>query len=111
MFSSCFFSVYPGLPAQAELGDERAVALDVLFLEVLEQPATPADQLEQTPPRVEIVLVLAQVLREVRYAPRQHRDLYLGRPRVVLVRPVLLDDRFFMRYYSQLLLSPLCSLL
>jgi len=60
---------------------------------------------------MEIVLVLAQVLREVRYAPRQHCDLHLWRTSIFLVRPVLLNDLFFMRYYSQLRLSPLCSLL
>jgi hypothetical protein len=58
-----------------------------------------------------VVLVLAQVLREVRYAPREHRDLHLGRPRVPLVRPVLLNDLFFVLNYSRVPLSPLCSLL
>jgi hypothetical protein len=57
------------------------------------------------------VLVLAQMLRKVTYAPREHRDLHLGRPRVPLVRPVLLNDLLFVLNYSQLLLSPLCSLL
>ena len=58
-----------------------------------------------------VVLVLAQVLRQVTYAPREYRDLHLGRPRVPLVRPVLSDDLLFVLNYSQLLLSPLCSLL
>jgi hypothetical protein len=58
-----------------------------------------------------VVLVLAQVLGKVRYAPRENRDLHLGRPRVPLVRPVLSDDLLFVLNYSQLLLSPLCSLL
>src|SRR5918993_2081636 len=58
-----------------------------------------------------VVLVLAQVLGKVRYAPREHRDLHLGRPRVPLVRPVLLNNLLFVLNYSQLLLSPLCSLL
>ena len=58
-----------------------------------------------------VVLVLAQVLGKVGYAPREHRDLHLGRSRVPLVRPVLLNDLLFVLYYSQLLLSPLYSLL
>src|SRR5829696_4411462 len=110
-FSSCFLrsteTAGQDLPAQAELGDERPVALDVLFLQVLEQPAPFADHLEQTPPRVVVVLVFAQVLRKMRYAPREHRDLHLRRPRVVLVSPILLNRLFFVLNCSQLLLSPL----
>src|SRR3712207_5247306 len=95
------------LPAQAELGNERPVALDVFLLQVLEQPTPLAYQLEQTAARVVVVLVLAQVLGEVRYTPREHRYLHLGRPRVVLVGPVLPDDLLFVLNYRQLLLSPL----
>src|SRR3712207_3342259 len=95
------------LAAQAEPGDERPVALDIFFLQVLEKAAPLADHLEQTPPRMIVVLVLAQVLRQVRYAPREHRDLHLRRPRVALVGPVLPDRLFFVLHYRQLLLSPL----
>ena len=58
-----------------------------------------------------VVLVLAQVLRKVTYAPREHRDLNLGRARVSLVRTVLLNDLLFVLNNSQLLRSPLYSLL
>src|SRR5215212_2586809 len=96
-----------GLSAQAELRDERPVALDVLFLQVLEQPATLADHPEQAPARMVVVLVLAQVLRKVRYAPREHRDLHLRRARVALVGPVLPYYLYFVLNCRQLLLSPL----
>src|SRR3712207_5270232 len=47
------------------------------------------------------------MLRKMRYTPREHRHLHLGRPRVVLVGPVLPDDLLFVLDYRQLLLSPL----
>src|SRR5438105_5856825 len=52
-------------PPQPELGDDRPVALDVLALQVIQQPATLADQLEQPPPRVVILGVRLQVVGEV----------------------------------------------
>jgi hypothetical protein len=51
--------------------------------------------------------VLAQVLGKVRYAPREHRDLHLGRPCIGRVRPVLLYYLFFVLDCRQLPLSPL----
>src|SRR5215210_6524447 len=60
---------------------------------------------------MEIVLVRAQVVRKVRYALGEYRHLDLRRPRVALVRPMLLDDLLLAFYNSQLLPSPLSSLL
>src|SRR5699024_11010615 len=51
--------------AQTQAGDERAVALDVDLLQVLEHPATLADQEQQSATRVVVVLVLLEVLREI----------------------------------------------
>src|SRR3712207_1175126 len=57
------YSIYPSrdrlLTAQTEPGDERPVALDVFFLQVLEKAPPLADHLEQTPPRMIVMLVLA----------------------------------------------------
>src|SRR5918995_756715 len=58
-----------------------------------------------------IVLVLAQMFRKVRYAPREHRYLHLRRPRVAFVRAVLLYNLRFLFSHSQLLVSPLHLLL
>src|SRR3712207_5306240 len=96
-----------GLAAQAELGDERPVGLDVLLLRVLDQPAPLADHLEHPPPRVVIVLVFAQVLGKVRYAPRENRDLDLGRPGVAVVGAMLPDYLLLVLNCGQLPLSPL----
>src|SRR3954452_19594886 len=73
------------LAAQAELADQRAVALEVLLLQVVEEPAAAADQHQQPAARVVVVLVLAQVLGQVVDAAGQQRDLHLGGPGVVLV--------------------------
>src|SRR5215203_1128867 len=54
-----------------------------------------------------IVLVLAQMLGKVRNAPREHRNLHLGRPRVPLVRAVLPYNLRFLFSHNQLLVSPL----
>jgi len=90
------------LAAQAELRNERPVTFDVLVLQVLQETTPLAHQLQEPPPRMEIVLVFAQMLGEVPDARREQRDLHLGRPRVAIVRRVLLDYSLFVLYYRQL---------
>src|SRR5215208_7594794 len=80
------------LAAQAELADQRAVALEILLLEVVQEPPAAADEHQQAAARVVVVLVLAQVLGEIVDAARQERDLDLGGPGVVRVLPELLGD-------------------
>ena len=52
--------------AQAETLDDRAVALDLGLLQVVEQPATLADEEQQPTTAVVVVLVRLEVLGEVR---------------------------------------------
>src|SRR5215470_6678198 len=73
------------LAAQAELLDQGAVALDVLPLQVVQETAAPADQLEQPATRVVVVLVRPEVLGQLVDALRKHRDLDLRRAGVGLV--------------------------
>src|SRR5215218_8185350 len=80
------------LAAQAESLDERAVPGDVGLRQVVQQAATTPDQQEQAPPAVVVVLVHLEVLGEVADPLGQHRDLHLGRARVVLDRGVLGHD-------------------
>src|SRR5918993_657688 len=111
-----FSSVFPlkkglieqRLSAQPKPSYERPITLDVLFLQVLQETAPFADQLQKTSPRMKIVLVLAHVLRKVPDALRQDRDLNLWRPRVAVLVRVLLNYCVFILCYRQLLLSPLC---
>src|SRR4051812_35784038 len=80
------------LAAQAELADERAVALEVLLLQVVQEAAALADEHEQPTTGVVVVLVLAEVLGEVVDPPRQQRDLHLGGAGVVLALAKAGDD-------------------
>src|SRR4051812_14686480 len=80
------------LPAQAELADQRAVALEIVSLQVVEEAAASADEHQQAAARVMVVLVLAQVLGQVVDAMRQQRHLDLGLAGVVLVLAEPRDD-------------------
>src|SRR5215212_217334 len=83
--AGCPASIAMALAAQAELADQRAVRLQVLPLEVVQEAAAAADEHQQAAARVVIVLVRAQMLREVVDAAREHRDLDLGGPGVGFV--------------------------
>jgi len=77
---------------QAVGGDDRAVPLDVVVLDVIEEVATTADQHQQAAPAVVVLLVLLEVFVEVVDALREKGDLHLGGPGVGLVETVLRDD-------------------
>src|SRR5262249_10846247 len=66
-----------GLAAQAELLDQRAVALGTLAVEVAQHAAALTHHLHQAAARVEVVLVHAQVRRELLDAARENRHLHL----------------------------------
>ena len=78
--------------AQAETLDDRAVALDVGLVQVVQQPAALADEQQQPTTAVVVVLVRLEVLGQVADAVAQQRDLHLGRAGVALGRGVLGDD-------------------
>src|SRR5690349_2801526 len=54
-----------GLLADAELVDDRPVALEVRLLEVVEKAAAAADELEKPAPAVVILRVSLEMLREI----------------------------------------------
>src|SRR5215207_8594145 len=78
--------------AQAETLDDRAVALDLGLLQVVQQPAALTHQQQQATTAVVVVLVLLEVLGEVGDAVAEQRDLDLGGTGVALGRGVLGDD-------------------
>src|SRR5262245_7072739 len=80
------------LAPEAELLDQRAVGLEVLALEVVQEPAAPAHELEQAAARVVVLRVRAEMLGELVDPLRQQRNLHLRRPRVGVVLAVLADD-------------------
>src|SRR5438105_12466818 len=80
------------LSTQTEALDDRAVAVDVGFGQVVQQPAALTDEQQQTPTTVVVVLVGLEVLGEVGDPTAQQRDLHLSRPGVGLGGAVLGDN-------------------
>src|SRR5262249_15994614 len=72
------------LAPQTQLPEDAAVRLDVLAVQVVEEATPPADENQQAAPRVVVLLVLAQVLRELVDPVGHERDLHLGRAGVRL---------------------------
>jgi hypothetical protein len=65
-------------PPEPELGDNRSVPLDVRPLQIVQQAAPLADQLQQSAPRVVVVGVRFQMVGEVIDAFAEDCDLDLG---------------------------------
>ena len=70
--------------AQPELLDEGAVALEVVLLKVVQEPATAADEHEQPAAGVMVLLVGAKMLGELVDALGEQRDLDVGVPGVLV---------------------------
>src|SRR5438105_4909813 len=66
------------LAAQAEPADNGAVTLDVLLHQVVEKAAALADHHQQAAPAVMVLLVRLEVVRQLKDARGQQRDLHLG---------------------------------
>jgi hypothetical protein len=84
-----------GLVPETQFLDDLSVGIDVRALQVVEQPATLPVHLEQPTATMVVVLVGAEVVRQILDALGEERYLNAGRARVRLVRPVLLDGRAF----------------
>ena len=102
-----FTEKYPELPGMMEeliykiqkkivrrwlLADDRAVTLDVVLLQVVQQTSSVTNHLLQTAAAVEVLLVSLEVLGQVSDAVGQDSNLYFGRTCVALVSSILLDD-------------------
>ena len=81
------------LLTDAKLGDDGAVALDVVLRHIVQQTAALADHLEQAHTAVIVLLVHLQVLGELIDALGEDGDLDLRGAGVALMGLVLLDDR------------------
>ena len=64
--------------SQTQPSDKRAIAVDVLAVEVSEQPSASPYQLEETPTGRFVVIVGSQMVGECHDPVRQLRDLHLG---------------------------------
>src|SRR5512145_1457910 len=85
-------SVSPPSPADSEFLDDSAISLRVLVAQILQQAPSLADQHEQPPPRVMVLRVLLEVLREAVDALGEERDLDLRGPGITVVDAELLDQ-------------------
>jgi len=65
-------------PPEPELGDDRSVSVDVCPLQIVQQAAPLADQLEQPAPRIVVVGVRFQMVGEVIDPFAEDCDLDLG---------------------------------
>ena len=87
---------FPGLLADAELPNDRLIALGIVSLEVVEQATPLADQHEKTAARAVVFLVRLEVVRQLANAFTDDGDLNFGTPRVSRVRLILVNDRFLL---------------
>src|SRR5215471_17172645 len=71
----------PLLLPEPKLLDDSAVPLDVLGLEIVEQPAALPDQHHESAPRMMVLGVGLEMLRQVIDPFAEDRDLDLGRAR------------------------------
>src|SRR5207253_697246 len=78
----------------AQFFDQCSVSLQVVLLEIGEEPPPSPDELEQAAARVVVLRMRPQMLGQVVDALCEKRDLDLRRPRVRLARPMPLDDPF-----------------
>src|SRR6185437_13400876 len=85
----------PGLAAQAEALDQRAVPSDVGVAQVAEQATAAADEQQQAAAAVVVVLMHLEVLVQVVDPAGHQRDLDLRRTGVTLMDRVLRKDRLF----------------
>ena len=63
------------LATEAQLAEDCAIALGVIPVEVREQPAPPADDLQQAPSGVVVVAIGLEVLRDLPHPRCHERDL------------------------------------
>jgi hypothetical protein len=94
--------------AQTQVRDEPAVSLEVVAAEVVQEPPALAHHLQEALARVVILLVGAEVVREVVDARGEQRDLHLSGATVGLVDLVLLDDGVAIDRHGRHLSKSLC---
>ena len=82
------------LLADAEFRNDGLIALGIVFLEVVQQAASLADQHEKAAARAVVFLVRLEVLRQLANAFAEQRDLNFGTTGVARVRAVLVNEGF-----------------
>src|SRR5438034_7116542 len=87
--------------AQAKLFNQRAIAVGIARLQVVEQLAAPRHHPQQPASRMMVLRVILEMIGETVDARGQERDLHFGRPGVPGRALVIRDDlRLFANRYS-----------
>jgi hypothetical protein len=87
------------LVAQAKIGDDLPIAVDVSALQVVQETAALADHLEETTAPMMILGMLPEVIGQIVDPFREHADLNLGRAGVGGMLAVFFDcGRFLKRH-------------
>jgi len=77
---------FPGLFSEAEGLNECPIAIDILRLQIVQQPPSLAHQFQQSPSGMMIFLVDFKMLIEIADTVSQQSDLHLRRPGIGLVK-------------------------
>ena len=78
--------------ADAEFLNDGLVALGIVFLEIVQQATTLADQHEKTAPRSMVFLVRFEVLRQLANPFAEQRYLYFWAAGVGCMRAILVNE-------------------
>jgi hypothetical protein len=84
------------LLADPELADHGLIALGIIFLEVVEQAATLADQHEKSAARTVVFLVRLEVLRQLANPFAEQSDLNFRATGIACMRAVLVNEGFLL---------------
>lgn len=71
--------------------DYVSVAFHIIFFDVIQQPSSLADQLQQAAPGVVIFLVRLEMLGQIFDSRAQQSNLHFGRAGIRIVLPVFFD--------------------
>jgi hypothetical protein len=91
----CSDDEQPTLFAEVQRGNDAEVTLNVRVLQIVEQPAALADELEQPTTRVVVFLMCLKMLSQIRDSLTEQCDLDLWGSRVFFVQAVLVNDALF----------------
>jgi hypothetical protein len=84
------------LLADAEFLNDSLVAIGVVFLQVIQQAAAPADHRQQPAARCMILFVRFEMLRQLANTLAEDRDLHFRTAGIAVMRPVGIDNGLFL---------------
>jgi len=90
------FRKWQSLLADAEFLNDSLVATGVVFLQVIQQAAAPADHHQQPTARCMVLFVRFEMLRQLANTLAEDRDLHFGTAGIAVMRPVGIDNGLFL---------------